>query len=129
MLRQERPRSWDFDGGRYELKTRLTTSRGVVIIYNMRAAPLINERLTLEEAAFVELVVWRLERPLPGCGHRFKYRLAYVVRGVCVVRYDNEAGKGDHRHVGKRERAYEFTSIEKLQSDFWADVARWKESP
>jgi hypothetical protein len=123
------PDRWDFDGGRYETKTRLTTSRGVVIIYNMRAAPLINERLTLEEAAFVELVVWRLERPLPGCGHRFKYRLAYVVRGVCVVRYDNEAGKGDHRHVGKRELAYEFTSIEKLQSDFWADVARWKESP
>jgi len=55
--------------------------------------------------------------------------LAYVVRGVCVVRYDNETGKGDHRHVGKRERAYEFTSLEKLQSDFWADVARRKESP
>jgi len=43
------------------------------------------------------------------------------------VRYDNEAGKGDHRHVGKRERPYKFTSLEKLQADFWADVARAEE--
>jgi hypothetical protein len=53
--------------------------------------------------------------------------LAYVVRGVCVVRYDNEASKGAHRHVGKRERPYAFTSLDSLQTDFWADVARWKE--
>jgi hypothetical protein len=93
----------------------------------MRATPLLDERLTLEEDAFVELVVWRLDRPLEGCEHRFKYRLAYVIRGNCVVRYDNEAGKGDHRHVGKRERPYGFTSLDRLQADFWADVARAKE--
>lgn len=93
----------------------------------MRATPLLHERLILEEEAFVELVVWRLDRPLDGCEHRFKYRLAYVVHGVCVVRYDNETGKGDHRHVGKRQRSYAFISLERLQADFWADVAGWKE--
>ena len=97
------------------------------MLFNMRATPVIDERLTLNEEAFVELVVWHLDGPLAGCEHRFKYRLAYVVRGICVVRYDNEAGKGDHRHAGKRERAYEFTSLDKLQADFWADVARWKD--
>lgn len=40
---------------------------------------------------------------------------------------DNEAGKGDHRHVGKRERPYAFTSLDRLQADFWAAVAWWKE--
>ena len=93
----------------------------------MHAERLLDERLALDEHAFVELVVWRLNRPLAGCMHPCKYRLAYVVRGVCVVRYDNEAGKGDHRHVGKRERAYRFTSLEALQADFWTDVADWKE--
>lgn len=93
----------------------------------MRATPLLHERLILDDAAFVELVVWKLDRPLTGCRHPFKYRLAYVVRGLCVVRYDNEAGKGDHRHFGKREQSYAFTSVEALQADFWADVARWKE--
>ena len=99
----------------------------VGISYNMRSTPLLDERLSLEEEAFVELVVWQLDRPLEGCEHRFKYRLAYVIRGNCVVRYDNEAGKGDHRHVGKRERPYDSHRFGKLQADFWADVARAKE--
>jgi hypothetical protein len=93
----------------------------------MPATLLMDERLVLDDEAFVELVVWQLERPMPACTHCFKYRLAYVFKGVCVVRYDNEAGKGDHRHVGKRQSAYEFVSIEALQVDFWDDVARWKE--
>jgi hypothetical protein len=62
-----------------------------------------------------------------GCTHNLKYRLAYVVDGACVVRYDNEAGKGDHRHVGGRERAYRFRSLDVLQVDFWADVAAWEQ--
>ena len=97
------------------------------MLYNMPATPLLRERLILEEDAFVELVVWRLDRPLQGREHRFKYRLAYVIRRNCMVRYDNEAGKGDHRHVGKRERPYDFKSLDKLQADFWADVARTEE--
>lgn len=105
----------------------MTTAIAVGIISNMRATPLLDERLVLDETAFVELVVWLLERPLAGCAHRYKYRLAYVVRGVCVVRYDNEAGKGDHRHFGRREGPYAFTSADQIQADFWADVARWKD--
>src|SRR5512147_2267250 len=97
------------------------------MVYNMRATPLLEARLILEEEAFVELVVWRLDHPLEGCEHHFKHRLAYVIRGNCVVRHDNEAGKGGHRHVGKRERPYEFTSLDRLQADFRADVARVKE--
>jgi hypothetical protein len=33
---------------------------------------------------------------------------------MCVVRFDNEAGKGDHLHVGDQERPYVFTSTETL---------------
>jgi hypothetical protein len=38
--------------------------------------------------------------------------------------YDNETGKGDHRHLGDRESAYEFVSPEALVADFLADVER-----
>lgn len=31
--------------------------------------------------------------------HTFRYRLADVVGGQCVLRYDNEPGKGGHRHA------------------------------
>lgn len=54
-----------------------------------------------------------------------KYRLAYVVQGECVLRYDNERGKGDHRHVGTTEWAYAFTTPDQLMLDFNADIARW----
>ena len=88
----------------------------------MPAELLIDERHILDVESFVEIVVWRLPNPLRGSQHPFKYRLALVRNGVCVLRYDNEAGKGDHRHVGLRETAYSFTTPEELLSDFWRDV-------
>ena len=75
--------------------------------------------------AFAELTLWQLPKSLPGSVHRFKYRLAYVVRGISVLRYDNEAGKGDHRHYGGKESAYAFTNPDNLIAAFQADIARW----
>ena len=52
--------------------------------------------------------------------------MALVVGGECVLRYDNEAGKGDHKHVGETEERYRFKSAEQLLADFWADVESWR---
>jgi Family of unknown function (DUF6516) len=65
-------------------------------------------------------------RPVPGSGHDLKYALAYVVSGTCVLRYDNEAGKGDHRHLGAVEMDYRFTTAAALLADFWYDVNQWR---
>jgi len=92
---------------------------------NMKAAALVRTRLVYSDVSFAELVLWELPQPLAGSAHKFKNRLAYVVRGVCVVRYDNEAGKGDHRHVDGTERAYAFTDPDDLIAAFQADIARW----
>lgn len=80
------------------------------------------------EGGFIELVVWRIPKSLSGSTHSLKYRLAYVIDDECVLRYDNEAGKGDHRHVGLKETPYVFVSIDQLVDDFLADAAEWKES-
>ncbi|MHB1585871.1 MAG: toxin-antitoxin system TumE family protein [Acidiferrobacteraceae bacterium] len=96
------------------------------MLSNMKARLMLDERRVVAENAFVELVVWQLPATLPGCTHRFKYRLALVVNGQCVVRYDNETGKGDHRHVGKREMSYRFTTIKSLLTDFWNEVDHWR---
>ena len=93
---------------------------------NMRAELLIDERHVLDARAFVEIVVWRLPRTAPGSAHRFKYRLALVVDGDCVLRYDNEAGKGDHRHVGNREEPYRFSDPDTLLADFWREIELWR---
>jgi hypothetical protein len=84
------------------------------------------ESSRIDEDAFVEIVVWRVPHRVRGSGHDFKYRLALVAAGECVLRYDNEAGKGDHRHIGKREMPYAFSGYDKLVADFWADVEAWR---
>jgi uncharacterized protein DUF6516 len=89
---------------------------------NMPAEPLLDERHVLGESAFVEPVVWRVPAPVRGSQHEYRYRLALVVDGECVLRYDNEAGKGDHRHVRDKEHEYRFRDAEQLLADFWSDV-------
>jgi hypothetical protein len=87
---------------------------------------LLNERHVLSEEAFVEIVVWRLPSPLSGSRHGFKYRLALVVKGDCVLRYDNEAGKGNHKQIGGEEIPYGFSTPNALLDDFWNDVDDWR---
>ena len=49
--------------------------------------------------------------------------LVYIKEGVRVVGFDNERGKGDHRHLHGDETAYAFTSIASLLEEFTALVA------
>jgi len=95
----------------------------------MQATQLLKSREVLDDISFVERVVWLLPSPAKGSSHALKYRLAYVEGGVCVVRYDNEAGKGDHRHIGAQEWPYTFTTPEQLLADFWQDVQDWRAAP
>jgi hypothetical protein len=90
----------------------------------VKASELRRTRIVLSESTFAELVLWRLAQPLEGCRHPYEYRLACVVDSQCVLRYDNESGKGGHRHAGSRESRYEFSSVEKLVADFMNDIAR-----
>jgi hypothetical protein len=68
--------------------------------------------------------LWHVPTPVPGSSHHFKYRLALIVNGECVMRYDNERGKGDHRHLGDLEESIEFTTLEALFDAFQADMER-----
>lgn len=103
----------------------MTTASRVGTVSNMKAVQLVSTRIAYSESAFAELVLWRVPKPIEGSSHGFKYRLAYVVRGKCVLRYDNEVGKGDHRHFDEKEDAYIFTTPDQLITDFQNDIARW----
>ena len=69
---------------------------------------------------------WSRPAPVPPCTHRYKYSLFYGYPGRRVVGYDNERGKGDHKHVAGVEEPYVFTSIKRLLDDWAADVLRQK---
>jgi hypothetical protein len=76
----------------------------------------------LDDGAIVEMVIWNLLQPVPGSRHKFKYRLYFGKDGRRIVGYDNERGKGDHRHLRGAEQAYQFVSPQRLIEDFLADV-------
>jgi hypothetical protein len=107
----------------------LPTPSLVGILTNMKRGPkaelLLDEQFRLSETLVAELVIWKVPAPLAGSAHSFKYRLALVHEKVCVLRYDNEAGKGDHKHIRERETAYRFVDLAQLQTDFWSDVDEW----
>ena len=92
----------------------------------MKAVLLARNKDVRSDGSIVEVVVWRLSVPLPPSEHLYKYRLYYGIGGVSRVRYDNERGKGDHRHVGEKEEGYRFTTIDQLLDDFERDIADWR---
>jgi hypothetical protein len=91
----------------------------------MDAESLRRNDYTLSETTTVEIVVWRLPRRLSGSAHEFKYRMALISNRVCVLRFDNEDGKGDHKHIGDQEYPYDFIDLTTLDRDFWKEVEAW----
>jgi hypothetical protein len=90
----------------------------------MRARLIESHKFTLEDGGIIEIKVWELPHRTAERAHGLKYSLFFGYRGERVVGYDNETGKGDHRHYRDREEAYHFTTFERLLSDFWKDVMR-----
>lgn len=103
----------------------IDNSRVLLQTPTMRAELLLRKRLSLSETLFVDISIWRVPDPVRGSAHDFKYSLALVSENVCVLRYDNEAGKGDHKHVRDREVPYLFQDLQTLQDDFWKDAEAW----
>ena len=88
----------------------------------MALARLILKTKTTHRDGVVEMVVWQVPLPVPPSEHAFKYRLVFIRDGKRIVGYDNERGKGDHKHIDAREVAYRFVDIEILMADFLRDV-------
>ncbi len=88
----------------------------------MAVAQLILKTKTTHQGGVVGMVVWQVPQPVPPSEHPFKYRLVFIREGKRVVGYDNERGKGDHKHLGALEVRYKFVDIETLMTDFLRDV-------
>ncbi len=88
----------------------------------MKAELLFRERIIYDDGAILEMTIWRVPDRVPPSRHFLKYALFYGLPGERLVLYDNERGKGDHRHYGAREETYQFVSIERLVADFKRDV-------
>ena len=91
----------------------------------MVARLIYREKYIYSDGAIREMVLWQLPRKSQDRPHGFKYRLYYGLDdGTCLVRFDNESGKGDHKHIGDREENYHFINVEKLVADFLAEIEK-----
>ncbi len=93
----------------------------------MKATLLLRRKVIYKDGRILEMVVWKLPTANQERPHALKYRFYYgLADGTCQVRYDNEQGKGDHRHYDQQEEPYSFTDIETLIEDFLNDVSRYR---
>lgn len=91
----------------------------------MVARLIFREKHVLPDESIVEMVLWKLPKKTSDHPHGIKYRIYYgLKKGRCWVRYDNEIGKGDHRHYKDREEPYRFVNVERLVSDFLNDIEK-----
>jgi Family of unknown function (DUF6516) len=91
----------------------------------MAKADLIyHDKAHLEDGLIIEMKIWRLRTPSAERPHGLKYSLFFGKKGARIIGYDNESGKGDHRHYGKRQEPYRFTTVERLVGDFLDDVEK-----
>jgi hypothetical protein len=86
------------------------------------ATLLRSRRLDLAGGLIVQIKIWQLPKATEERPHGLKYSLFFGREGERIIGYDNEAGKGDHRHYRGREEPYRFTTMENLIRDFWSDV-------
>ena len=87
-----------------------------------RAILLLHRKRVFDDGTISEMTLWRVPNPVRGSGHGYKYSLYYGQGGRRLIGYDNEPGKGDHRHYGEFEEQYNFTTPEQLIEDYLTDV-------
>ena len=90
----------------------------------MKAARIFYDKAVLADGAVIEMTLWRLPLTTQERPHGLKYSLFYGDKQGRIVGYDNERGKGDHKHIRNVETRYGFVSVEKMVADFLADVER-----
>ena len=101
----------------------MTLLKNVGIFANISATLITRFKNVNPDGSILELVVWKVPKPVPPTDHGFKYRAVYTVKGIRIVGFDNERGKGDHCHLDGEELPYRFTSVEQLVEDFIAAVS------
>jgi len=106
----------------------LTTQSFVGIFDNMKARKLAEYKSVETDGSIIQFVVWQVPTPVPPASHGFKYRMVYIQNGERVVGFDNERGKGDHKHLDGKEYPYPFTTLEQLIEDFLLEVEKRRRS-
>jgi len=89
----------------------------------MKAKLIVEEEAVYPDGSFVRLTAWLVPKPVPPSRHLYKYSFVYIVSGERVLGYDNERGKGDHRHRHGQETSITFSTLQDLVDEFLSEVS------
>ncbi len=92
-----------------------------------KAVLLLSRKTVYDDGSIVQVRIWSVGAPVPPSEHQYKYSLFYGRAGERIVGYDNEKGKGDHKHIRDREAPVQFETINQLIDQFFTDVAAVRE--
>lgn len=67
---------------------------------HMKARRIFHDKAIFPDGSIVEMTIWQLPEATPERPHGLKYSLYFGHEGERIVGYDNERGKGDHKHLG-----------------------------
>jgi hypothetical protein len=68
----------------------------------MKATRIRHDRFNDAVGNLVEMKIWSVA-VTKHTPYGVKYSLVYIVDGERVIGYDNERGKGDHKHIDSEE--------------------------
>lgn len=80
-------------------------------------------RQYLTDGSFIERAVDAIE-PDQWRPHGYRYRFAWIQKGICRVLFDNHHGKQDHCHIDGKEKLFRFTGIEQLLNQFYSEIRK-----
>ena len=73
------------------------------------------KKVIYPDLCIAEIVVWQFLHTTPERPHGYKYRINdCTADGTAVVRYENETGNGNNKHIGALDPPYEFESLDIL---------------
>ena len=72
---------------------------------HMKTRRIFFDKAVLPDNSVVEMTIWQLPKPSTERPHGLKYSLFYGRDGLRIVGYDNERGKGDHKHLARWKAA------------------------
>ena len=83
-----------------------------------KASLFYHARRDYPDGTIIQIRIWKIPETNDERPHGFKYSLFFGRPGERLVGYDNERGKGDHKHIKGLEYPYSFTSIDQLSAEF-----------
>ena len=89
---------------------------------SMKAGLLLNEKTVFEDGSILEVPIWSVPQPVPPATHASKCSLFFGRPNQRLAGFDNDRGKGDHKHIPGIETPYAFVSIHQLLQDFRVEV-------